>query len=52
MAVSLLLHLLEGDPVESNHVEVATSLVVRGSTGPPPAEPGAGEAVQGAADSI
>jgi LacI family transcriptional regulator len=36
MAVSLLLRLLEGRPRETVQVELATKLVVRGSTGRPP----------------
>ena len=35
MAVSLLIRLLEGHQVEARHVELATDLVLRGSTGPP-----------------
>jgi len=34
MAVSLLIRLLEGHQVEARHVELATDLVVRASTGP------------------
>jgi len=34
MAVSLLIRLLEGHQVEARHVELATDLVVRSSTGP------------------
>ncbi|GGV25299.1 LacI family transcriptional regulator [Kitasatospora herbaricolor] len=37
MAVSLLTRLMEGHTVEALHVELATELVVRGSTGPAPA---------------
>ncbi|WP_377272853.1 LacI family DNA-binding transcriptional regulator [Peterkaempfera sp. SMS 1(5)a] len=36
MAVSLLMRLMEGHTVEALHVELATELVVRGSTGPVP----------------
>jgi LacI family transcriptional regulator len=36
MAVSLLIRLLEGHRVDALHVELATELVVRGSTGPVP----------------
>lgn len=36
MAVSLLMRLVEGHTVEALHVELATELVVRGSTGAPP----------------
>jgi LacI family transcriptional regulator, galactose operon repressor len=35
MAVSLLIRLLEGQSFEALHVELATQLVVRGSTAPP-----------------
>jgi LacI family transcriptional regulator len=35
MAVSLLMRLLEGRPFEALHVELATQLIVRGSTGAP-----------------
>jgi LacI family transcriptional regulator len=34
MAVSLLIRLLEGHQVEARHVELATDLIVRASTGP------------------
>jgi LacI family transcriptional regulator len=37
MAVTVLLRLLDGHKVEALHVELATELVVRGSTGPVPA---------------
>jgi LacI family transcriptional regulator len=37
MGVSLLMRLLEGRRFEALHVELATQLVVRGSTAPPPA---------------
>ena len=37
MAVSLLIRLLDGHRVDALHVELATELVVRGSTGPVPA---------------
>lgn len=37
LAVSLLLRLIGGEPPEHKQVEVATRLVVRGSTGPAPA---------------
>ena len=37
MAVSLLIRLLDGHRVDALHVELATELVVRGSTGPAPA---------------
>jgi LacI family transcriptional regulator len=37
MAVSLLIRLIDRQPVEALHVELATELVVRGSTGPAPA---------------
>ncbi|MFJ6213508.1 LacI family DNA-binding transcriptional regulator [Streptomyces sp. NPDC092296] len=36
MAVSLLMRLMEGHAVETLHVELATELIVRGSTGPVP----------------
>jgi LacI family transcriptional regulator len=36
MGVSLLMRLLEGRRFEALHVELATALVVRGSTAPPP----------------
>ncbi|MFE9427374.1 LacI family DNA-binding transcriptional regulator [Kitasatospora sp. NPDC006697] len=36
LAVSLLLRLLDGHTVEALHVELATELIVRGSTGPVP----------------
>ena len=36
MAVSLLMRLLERHPVDALHVELATEIVVRGSTGPVP----------------
>lgn len=36
MAVSLLIRLLEGQRIDALHVELATELVVRGSTGPAP----------------
>ena len=39
MAVSLLIRLIDRQPVEALHVELATELVVRGSTGPAPAGP-------------
>ena len=35
-AVSLLTRLLEGQRFETLHIELATRLVVRGSTAPPP----------------
>ncbi|MET9618042.1 substrate-binding domain-containing protein [Kitasatospora indigofera] len=35
-AVSLLTRLMEGHTAEALHVELATELVVRGSTGPAP----------------
>ena len=35
MAVSLLMRLLEGRPFEALHVELATQLIVRGSTSAP-----------------
>ena len=35
MAVSLLVRLLDGHQVDALHVELATELIVRGSTGPP-----------------
>ena len=38
MAVSLLLRLLDGHPVDTLHVELATDLIVRGSTGPAPGQ--------------
>ncbi len=34
MAVSLLIRLLAGHQVDTRHVELATELIVRGSTGP------------------
>jgi len=37
MGVSLLMRLLENRSFEALHVELATQLIVRGSTGPPPA---------------
>jgi LacI family transcriptional regulator len=36
MAVSLLIRLLEQQRLDALHIELATELVVRGSTGPPP----------------
>ena len=36
IAVSLLMRLLEGHGVETLHIELATHLIVRGSTGPAP----------------
>jgi LacI family transcriptional regulator len=36
MAVGLLTRLIESHPVEALHVELATELVVRGSTGAVP----------------
>lgn len=36
MAVSLLMRLLEGQRIDALHVELATELIVRGSTGPAP----------------
>ena len=36
MAVSLLIRLLDGHQVDALHVELATELIVRGSTGPAP----------------
>jgi LacI family transcriptional regulator len=39
MAVTLLMRLLEGHTTESLHVELATHLIVRGSTGPAPQRP-------------
>ncbi len=36
MAVSLLMRLMDGHAVETLHVELATELIVRGSTGPVP----------------
>ncbi|MGW4894716.1 LacI family DNA-binding transcriptional regulator [Kitasatospora sp. NPDC004240] len=36
MAVSLLMRLMEGHAVETLHVELATELITRGSTGPAP----------------
>ncbi|AXI76489.1 LacI family DNA-binding transcriptional regulator [Peterkaempfera bronchialis] len=36
MAVSLLMRLMEGHAVETLHVELATELIARGSTGPVP----------------
>jgi LacI family transcriptional regulator len=35
MAVSLLIRLLDSHQVDALHVELATELIVRGSTGPP-----------------
>jgi len=35
MAISLLMRLLEDQPIETLHIELATRLVVRQSTGPP-----------------
>jgi LacI family transcriptional regulator len=40
MAVTLLIRLLERHRLEALHVELATELVVRDSTGPVPAAPG------------
>jgi len=40
MAVRTALRLAEGEQLESHHVELATTLVVRGSTAPPPVETG------------
>lgn len=40
MAVSLLMRLLEQHTVDTLHVELATQLVLRGSTGPAPGSPG------------
>src|SRR5581483_4120797 len=40
MAVSLLIRLLDGHQVDALHVELATELVVRGSTGPAPVREG------------
>jgi LacI family transcriptional regulator len=37
MALRAALRLADGEQLESHHVELATSLVLRGSTGPPPA---------------
>jgi LacI family transcriptional regulator, galactose operon repressor len=37
MALKTALRLAAGETLESHHVELATELVVRGSTGPPPA---------------
>jgi LacI family transcriptional regulator len=34
MAVSLLIRLLDGHRVDALHVELATDLILRGSTGP------------------
>lgn len=36
IAVSLLIRLLDGHEVEALHVELATDLIVRASTGPAP----------------
>ena len=36
VALRTLLRLMAGEPVDSHHVELATTLVVRESTGPPP----------------
>lgn len=36
MAVSLLRRLMNGHEVEALHIELATELVIRGSTGPVP----------------
>ena len=35
MAVNMLLRLIAGDKLDSNHVELSTSLVVRRSCAPP-----------------
>jgi LacI family transcriptional regulator len=35
MAVSLLIRLLAKEPIEAVHVELATRLIVRGTTAPP-----------------
>jgi LacI family transcriptional regulator len=37
VALRSLLRLIAGEPLDSHHVELATTLVVRDSTGPPPA---------------
>jgi LacI family transcriptional regulator len=37
MALKTALRLAAGETLESHHVELATELLVRGSTGPPPA---------------
>lgn len=37
IAVSLLYRTLEGQPLDATHVELSTRLIVRQSTGPPPA---------------
>ena len=34
MAVSLLIRLLDGHQIDALHAELATDLIVRGSTGP------------------
>ena len=36
MAVSLLIRLLDGHQVDALHIELATDLIMRGSTGPAP----------------
>ena len=40
MAVSLLIRLLDGHQVDALHIELATDLIVRGSTGPAREVPG------------
>jgi hypothetical protein len=37
--VNMLLHLIAGQPLEANHVELSTSLVVRESCAPPRSGP-------------
>jgi LacI family transcriptional regulator len=37
VALRTLLRLMAGEPLDSHHVELATTLVVRDSSGPPPA---------------
>jgi LacI family transcriptional regulator len=39
MAVNMLLRLIAGQQLESNHVELSTSLVVRKSCAPPRSSP-------------
>ncbi|HET9060879.1 MAG TPA: substrate-binding domain-containing protein, partial [Acidimicrobiales bacterium] len=41
MAVTSLMRVIEGQRAEALHVELATELVVRGSTGPAPSQAGA-----------
>lgn len=47
VALRTALRLAAGEKLDSHHVELATELVVRGSTAPPSAEPGAAPATNG-----